>query len=164
LDLQKKRIDIDHQLQGTHTKGYSLGPPKSKKGYRSIPMTPNVLQSIKKLLSRRNVKIEPIIDGRTGFLFINSSGIIFSANSFNNSLKRLVKDFNAQSLTIKIPMFSAHHLRHTFCTNMIEAGMKPTTLQYIAGHSNITVTLDIYTHVTADSAAEAMAEAVALFG
>ncbi len=41
-----------------------------------------------------------------------------------------------------------HTLRHTFATRCIETGMKPKTLQMILGHSKISVTMDLYVHVT----------------
>ena len=41
-------------------------------------------------------------------------------------------------------------LRHTFATRCIEAGMKPKTLQYILGHSNIGITMNLYVHITED--------------
>lgn len=41
-----------------------------------------------------------------------------------------------------------HTLRHTFATRCIEAGMKPKTLQQILGHSNITITMNLYVHIT----------------
>ena len=42
--------------------------------------------------------------------------------------------------------------RHTYCTNMALAGMNPKTLQYLMGHSEIGVTLDVYTHVSFEDA------------
>ena len=45
-----------------------------------------------------------------------------------------------------------HTMRHTFCTNMANAGMNPKALQYIMGHSDITMTLNYYAHATFDSA------------
>ncbi len=43
-----------------------------------------------------------------------------------------------------------HTLRHTFATRCIESGMKPKTLQNILGHANISMTMDLYVHVTED--------------
>ena len=43
-------------------------------------------------------------------------------------------------------------MRHTFCTRLANAGMNPKALQYIMGHSNITMTLNYYAHATFDSA------------
>ena len=45
-----------------------------------------------------------------------------------------------------------HVCRHTFCSNMAKSGMNPKTLQYIRGHSDIGVTLNVYTHMGLDDA------------
>jgi integrase len=49
-------------------------------------------------------------------------------------------------------VMTPHTLRHTFCTNLVNAGMNPKALQYIMGHSNITMTLNYYAHATFASA------------
>ena len=40
-----------------------------------------------------------------------------------------------------------HQLRHTYITNLIRAGIDPKTVQYLAGHENSKITMDIYAHV-----------------
>ena len=45
-----------------------------------------------------------------------------------------------------------HILRHTFCTKMAHLGMNPKTLQFIMGHSDISITLNLYTHASFDNA------------
>ncbi len=49
-----------------------------------------------------------------------------------------------------------HTMRHTFCTRLAHAGMNPKDLQYIMGHSNITMTLNYYAHADYASAKAAM--------
>lgn len=49
-------------------------------------------------------------------------------------------------------LFLDENDRHTFCSNMPKCGMKPKILQYIMGHVDISVTLNIYTHVKLDDA------------
>lgn len=49
--------------------------------------------------------------------------------------------------TIDFPV-SPHILRHTYITNLILSGADLKTVQYLAGHANIKITLDIYTHLT----------------
>ncbi len=52
------------------------------------------------------------------------------------------------------------HFRHTFCTNMANAGMDIKTLQYVMGHSDVGVTLNVYTHASYDRVAEQMAKII----
>ena len=59
-----------------------------------------------------------------------------------------------------LPKITPHVCRHTFCTNMVNAGMDVKVLQYIMGHSEIDVTLNIYTHMSYDRAAAQMIELV----
>ena len=40
-----------------------------------------------------------------------------------------------------------HQLRHTYITNLIYASVDPQTVQYLAGHENIKITMDIYAKV-----------------
>lgn len=51
---------------------------------------------------------------------------------------------------VQLPKITPHVCRHTFCSNMARSGMSPKTLQYIMGHSDISVTLNTYTHLTFD--------------
>ena len=53
-----------------------------------------------------------------------------------------------------------HVFQHTFCTNMANAGMDIKTLQYVMGHSDVGVTLNVYTHASYDRAAEQMAKII----
>ncbi len=43
---------------------------------------------------------------------------------------------------------------HTYCSNMAKSGMNPKTLQYLMGHSDIGVTLNTYTHLGLEDAAD----------
>lgn len=53
-----------------------------------------------------------------------------------------------------MPNITPHVCRHTYCTNQAKAGMSPKTLQYLMGHSDIGVTLNTYTHLGLEDAAE----------
>lgn len=74
-----------------------------------------------------------------------------------------VPDWNGQVLSGKkkeiffVPYLTRPHVcRHTFCSNMAKSGMNPKALQYIMGHSDISVTLNTYTHIKAEEAREEM--------
>ena len=53
-----------------------------------------------------------------------------------------------------MPNITPHVCRHTYCSNMAKSGMNPKTLQYLMGHSDIAVTLNVYTHIGLDDATE----------
>ena len=52
----------------------------------------------------------------------------------------------------KMEKITPHVCRHTYCSNMAKSGMNPKTLQYLMGHSDIGVTLNVYTHMGLDDA------------
>ena len=54
----------------------------------------------------------------------------------------------------QMPNITPHVCRHTYCSNQAKAGMNPKTLQYLMGHSDIGVTLNTYTHLGLEDAAE----------
>ena len=51
-----------------------------------------------------------------------------------------------------LPKITPHVCRHTYCSNMAKSGMNPKVLQYLMGHSDISVTLNVYTHVKTEDA------------
>lgn len=53
-----------------------------------------------------------------------------------------------------MPNITPHVCRHTYCSNMAKSGMNPKILQYLMGHSDIAVTLNVYTHIGLDDATE----------
>lgn len=53
-----------------------------------------------------------------------------------------------------MPNITPHVCLHTYCSNMAKSGMKPKTLQYLMGHSDIGVTLNTYTHLGLEDATD----------
>lgn len=66
---------------------------------------------------------------------------------FNNMVGRYNDIYRVQMQNI-----TPHVCRHTYCSNMAKSGMNPKTLQYLMGHSDIAVTLNVYTHVGLEDA------------
>lgn len=70
-------------------------------------------------------------------------------NRFDNMVKRYNDIYR-----IQMPNITPHVCRHTYCSNKAKAGMNLKTLQYLMGHSNISVTMNVYTHINFDDAEE----------
>lgn len=62
---------------------------------------------------------------------------------FNNILKKYNSTYKVQ-----LPKITPHVCRHTYCTKMAKKRVSPKALQYLMGHSEIGVTLDVYTTLT----------------
>lgn len=62
----------------------------------------------------------------------------------------------SKTRTEPLPTVTPHVLRHTFCTNMANAGMDLKSLQYLMGHADAGVTLNVYTHASYAHAEQSM--------
>ena len=67
-------------------------------------------------------------------------------------LFRMVKKYNKHHKDNPLPHITPHTLRHTFCTRLASKNMNPKDLQYIMGHSNISITMNWYAHASIDTA------------
>lgn len=161
----KTEADSVAQVQ---TKGVCMKKSKTKAGIREIPMFKEVRTA---LLEQREYQMargisEAKIDGYSGFVFTNRFNDVFIPSTVNKALFRIYNEYNTIESTqafkegrepVILPHFSAHHLRHTFCTRMCENTSDKTTLktiQTIMGHADISTTLDVYTDLTRDKLKE----------
>ena len=55
---------------------------------------------------------------------------------------------------VQMPNITPHVCRHTYCLNMAKLAMNSKTLQYLMGHSDISVTMNVYMHIGFDDAEE----------
>ena len=148
LDMKKRRITIDCQLQRTRKMKYVIERPKTASGNRVIPMSEDVYACFKRILEQRKPpKIEPMVDGRSGFLYLDKNGMPMVALHWEHYFKRICEKYNGIYRT-PLPEITPHVCRHTYCSNMAKSGMNPKTLQYLMGHADIGVTLNTYTHLS----------------
>ena len=98
-------------------------------------------------------KKEIMIDGYAGFILLDKDGNPKVAMHIQKVVKRLWEKYNEENI-IPLPRITPHVCRHTYCSNMAKSGMNPKTLQYLMGHSDISVTMNVYTHIGFDDAEE----------
>lgn len=152
IDFRKKVIKVNHQLQRTSDMRYICEKTKTENGVREVPMTPDVMDAFKRIIKMRpKPKVEPIVDGYSGFLFLDKNGKPRVALHWEKYFQLSVAKYN-KIYRVQLPKITPHVCRHTFCTNMAKSGMNPKVLQYIMGHGDISVTLDIYTHIKSEDA------------
>lgn len=157
LDFKNEVIRIDHQLQRTRDMKYEIVSTKTTSGTRLLPMEEGVKDAFLRILkNRKKTKKEPTVDGYGGFLFLDKNGNPMVALHWEKYMQHAREKYNKEHL-LQLPLITPHICRHSYCTNMANSGMNPKTLQYLMGHSDVSVTLNIYTHTGYDDAKKELA-------
>lgn len=141
LDFENRKIHISRSMEFRYGyQEFKIGEPKSKHGYRTVPMTQIAYDLLKIKESQKDTRY--VCDEKyKDFVFLCRKGSPVKNSTYDTALYKLTEKAG-------IDHFSMHTLRHTFATRCIEAGMRPKTLQEILGHANIGVTMNLYVHNT----------------
>ena len=105
------------------------------------------------LEDREKPRVERMVDGYRGFLFLDKDGMPLVAMHWEHRFKHMVTRYN-EIYRVQLPKITPHVCRHTYCSNMARSGMNPKTLQYLMGHSEIGVTMNTYTHLGLEDAVD----------
>lgn len=113
---------------------------KSRAGARTIPLDAWTVKYIKALKERyaKMKEFDPKWDNN-GYVFVRDDGNRYYPTSVTKLLSNFLKRNNLEKITL-------HELRHTFCTNAIASGVDATTVQYLMGHEDSRMTMDLYSH------------------
>lgn len=164
LDYERRTININHSLVyypvGENRSSIQhISKPKTNAGIRTIPMLDTVKDAFEMLHEEQKESgwNDLEIDGMTGFIFCNRFGNVPNPQSVNRAIKRIIADYNeGEEIASKkqhrnavlLPDFSAHNLRHTFCTRLCEKETNLKVIQSVMGHKDIQTTMDIYAEAT----------------
>ncbi len=158
LDFEQGVFTVERQLIRSGGE-YHITRPKTRSGIRTLPMTQEVRDSFLGLLNcRPRPRKEPSVEGVKGFLVLQGKDQPAAAAYWKQIFRKADRAFRERGgeAAADFPTVSPHICRHTYCTKMARMGMNPKVLQYLMGHSNISVTLDVYTHLQFEDAREEM--------
>lgn len=154
VNFDAKTIDINKTLVMNESGALDIQPPKWG-SYRVI--------SINNLVTKILLKYKELISLNSELLFPNQKGKWRNLGKPNNWLKAIIKNGTEEYKTIygitKDEQFKTfvhditpHGLRHTHVTWLFETDstITPKTVQVRLGHQNISITMDIYEHVTSN--------------
>lgn len=120
----------------------AIGRPKSKNGYRSIPMTPLVVNMLRewRVASPRTPSdgLDLVFPGRDGKI-IHHTSLRAAFDELQRSAGIVNDDGKAK--------YALHALRHFFASWSIEQGFSPKRLQVLMGHGSMKMTYDVYGHL-----------------
>lgn len=171
LDFERRIITVDHTLTNSPSgDGVTrhIHTTKTRAGTRTIPMIDEVFDAfLQEYEVQRCIGYKSeTIDGYTNFVFVTSTGGTVTGSSVNRAITEIIRAYNEMENEkakdedrepLLLPHFSAHSLRHTFCTRFCENETNLKVIQSIMGHADITTTMDIYAEATAEKKEEIMA-------
>ena len=156
LDFENRKIRVEKQLIKEKGGVYHVEKTKTASGVRFIPMSDQVYQSLRNIVANRKPpQKELMVNGFTGFLLLDKNGNPKVGLHLDHHMQWTMKKYR-RTRTAPLPTITPHVLRHTFCTNMANAGMDLKSLQYLMGHSDAGITMNVYTHTSYAQAEKSM--------
>ena len=171
IDLKNTppRLTVNHAMRFSGGKAIYPSPLKSKAAHRTIPLPPCLAEALREEKRRSN----------SLFVLHASNGQQLSYQGMRNiiglidrrapmteakkkkraarekELGRPIAPRKTQKNMVKLDFrITPHQLRHTYITRLIESGMDIKKVQYLAGHDDIRMTLNVYSHVMGNSPEE----------
>ncbi len=132
--------------------GWSWGTPKTAKGRRSVALDPATVAALRQ---HRMRQLEERLALGAGYadedlVVCTATGGPIHPKTFSTAFDQRVRSSNLTKIRL-------HDLRHTHATLALELGVHPRVVQERLGHSQVSVTLDTYSHVSLDQQAAAAA-------
>lgn len=132
INLDNRTIKIEKTMIRTYTKAdgskLRITPPKSRSSVRIIPLNSTISYSVN--LMQNSEDDTYVLTGTKRYIEPNKYRLYY-----NKMLKQL-----------GIKHLKFHCLRHTFATRCIECGCDYKSLSQILGHSNVSITMNLYVH------------------
>ena len=141
VDLTRGLISVRHILRYTQQQGLILQEPKTAKGKRIIVISALAVQVLREHYQKEEEKKKQYPDSLAlKMVFTNPKGGYLSPFSIDYHFQKALERAGLSPIRF-------HDLRHTSATLLLKYGVHPKIVQERLGHANISMTLDIYSHV-----------------
>jgi integrase len=142
LDLTAGRVSIVQTVIAVNHE-VRIGSPKTARGRRTVALDQGTVAVLRR--HRQQMLAERLIMG-AGF---TDHGLVFCRPDGGPlHPERFSRTFMIEAARAGLPRIRCHNLRHTWATLALSAGEHPKVVQERLGHANVSITLDVYSHVT----------------
>jgi integrase len=142
LDWVTRQLQVKRQLQVMPGKGMFFAEPKTAAGRRTIVLGKSMVKKLREHLGNQDQDRQQAGEKwqENGLIFPTTIGTPMAARNMYEDFRKLLK-------RIGLPVIRFHDLRHTAATLMLQQGIHPKIVQERLGHADISMTLNIYSHV-----------------
>lgn len=144
LDIKNNKIYIRRTITQTEKGNVVSNSPKTQKSKREIPMNDYI-----KMIIREQWEIYKSTHKNicmTDFVFPNEKGSYGTVSVLNTIIMQTIKRMRTNGIQIK--HFSSHAFRDTFASRASRNGVPPNVLKEILGHTNFSITMNLYAHIS----------------
>jgi integrase len=142
IDLAVGRISVARSLEQTNG-GLAFKSPKTRAGVRTISIPASVVAELRQHWRAQQEQRLALGLGKAGgdaLVLARYDGAPWPPDSLTTAWQKAV-------ISLKLPRVSLHALRHTHASQLLAAGVGVVTVSRRLGHSNPTVTLNVYAHL-----------------
>ena len=147
IDFPQRRLSVCNTVtqQTIHNKNIITAKPKTKgTKLRTFTLSPQVVTLLQSLIDLNNANLlqfgKAYDNSWAGYIFRDIDGQIIAPNRLTNSFKNFLVANN-----LKIIRF--HDLRHSCASLLYAQGVSTKTIQTVLGHSALSTTTEVYTHL-----------------
>lgn len=157
INFEEQTINISKSLTAVKG-GFEISTTKTFSSVRTISLDPQTLAYLRKWKTKQSQHFL-----RTGFrnkhnlVFCSTYGEIISHQSVYGRSSRI-------ATRAELPNIGLHGFRHTHATLLFESGVNIKEIQHRLGHSDISMTMDVYTHITESTEKQAISTLVQHLG
>jgi len=158
ISIDEMTVQVCRTVAHVTRYGYVENETKTVKGRRMIVLPPFLIDLLKQHRERQAQARLKIGDKwvEKGLVFCNTHGNYLHPDYLMLRFHQLLDE-------IGLPRIRFHDLRHSTATILLSMGVHPKVVQELLGHSQISMTLDIYSHVLPSLQKEAMGKLDDLF-
>lgn len=154
IDFERRQLSVLRTAHRAKGQGVVFGEPKTRAGRRTVRLGSVALQALR---SHRTYQLEERLKAGPEW---QDNGLVF-ASAVGTTIEeaRVTRNFKRDLAAAGLPPVRLHDLRHTAATLLIESGVPMKAVQSALGHATISITMDVYAHLTPamqDTVAEAM--------
>ena len=154
VDFERRQLTVRRTAHRVRGQGIVMGEPKTNAGRRTVRLSSVALGALR---AHRAAQLEQRL--KAGPAWADMNLVFTSVIGTTIEEARVTRLFKRDLAAAGLPNIRLHDLRHTAATLLVEQGVSMKAVQAAMGHSTISITMDIYAHVTPqmqDSVAEAM--------